>query len=112
MLKFWTNANDDATQFNFEFNKDFASDKSIKSNESSKLSFEKDTTSSTNESIKLRHSIVERFECVIEAKNPALASNLALEALVNEFVTLGLSSSKKLKKKSKTSAKQVFFEED
>jgi len=39
-------------------------------------------------------------------------NDATLEALVNEFVTLGLSSFKKLKKKSKKSAKQVVFEED
>jgi len=49
---------------------------------------------------------------VIEAENPALASDPALEALDSEFVTLGLGSSKKLKKKSKMSARRAVFEQD
>jgi len=112
LLKSWAGADDGATQSDLEFNKDSASDKSIKSDEGSELSFEEDTTSSTDGSIKLRHPAVERSECVIEAENPALASDPAPEALDSEFVTLGLGSSKKLKKKSKKSARRAVFEED
>ncbi len=112
MLISRVDANDDATQFDSKFNNHFASDKSIKSNEGFELSFEENTRSSTNESIRLKHSIVERLECVIEAKIFALASNLVLEALDSEFVTLGLGSSKKLKKKLKIFARQAIFEEN
>ena len=85
---------------------------SIKSDENSELSFEKNTRSSTDGSTRLRHPAVERSKCIVEAGTPALASDPAPEALDSEFITLGLGSSKKPKKKSKTSAKRAVFEED
>jgi len=112
LLISWVGADDGATQSDPKFNNHSASDKSIKSDEGSELSFEEDTRSSTDGSTRLRHPAVERPECVIEAETPALALDLAPEALDSEFVTLGLGSSKKPKKKSKISARQVVFEED
>ena len=113
LLKSWAGTDDGATQSDLELDNDSASDKSIKSDKGSELSFEEDTRSSTAGPIGFRRPAVERTDWVIEAETPALASDPAPKALDSEFVTLEFGSSKKdKKKKSKVSAKRAVFEED
>ncbi|KAL8826245.1 MAG: hypothetical protein Q9191_003922, partial [Dirinaria sp. TL-2023a] len=105
-------ADGDAPQSDPEFNDDSASDGSIDFDKASKLTFEGDTRSSTDGSVRPRRLSIERSEPVIKEKTPLSASDLVTKTLESEFVELGLGTSKKSKKKSKVSAARSVFEED
>lgn len=104
MLIFWVGADNNATQFDPDFNN--------KSDEESELSFDEDARSSTDGFVRLRRQTIERSERVVEEESPVSTSDPASEALDNKFVRLGLGFSKKSKKKSRVSAARAAFEED